>query len=148
MWRVGGVVPMAAGAWVFVPSPHHVLLLCCLLQGLQEGKRFRLSLAGALGRTGSSDRAAGCSWGVPLCRGARVEVGRVWGVEGVVSMTAGGVGLRAFTASCSFALLSLARASGRETVSAVSCRSFRKDRVFGSGCWLLLGSAIVPRCAC
>ena len=25
------------GALVFVPSPHHVLLLCCLLQRLQKG---------------------------------------------------------------------------------------------------------------
>ena len=31
----------------------------------------------------------------------------------VVPMAAGGVDLRAFTASCSFALLSFARASGR-----------------------------------
>ena len=38
MWGVGVVVPMAAGG---MPSPHHVLLLCCLLPGLQEGLRGR-----------------------------------------------------------------------------------------------------------
>ena len=34
------------------------------------------------------------------------------GVSSAVSMAAGGMGRRAFTASCSFALLSFARASG------------------------------------
>ena len=71
-----------------------------------------LSFARASGGARASDRAAGCSWGVPWGRGARVEVRRVWGVGGVVPMAAGGMGLRAFTASCSFALLSFARASG------------------------------------
>ena len=36
----------------------------------------------------------------------RVDVGLVWGVGDVVSMAAGGMGPCAFTASCSFALLS------------------------------------------
>ena len=50
-------------------------------------------------------------------------------------MTAGGMGPRAFTASCSFALVSFARAS-------------RKGKGFRSRCWLVLGSAMGPRCAC
>ena len=37
------------GAWVLVPSPHHVPLLCCLLQGVKEGKRLRIGLLVALG---------------------------------------------------------------------------------------------------
>ena len=37
------------GAWVFVPSPHHVLLPCCLLQGPQEGKRLPFRLPVDLG---------------------------------------------------------------------------------------------------
>ena len=70
-----------------------------------------LSFARAPGMAGALVRAAGCSWGVPWGRGARVEVGRLWGVGGVVPMAEGGVDLRAITASCSFALLSFARAS-------------------------------------
>ena len=38
VWGAGGVVLMAARAWVLVPSPHHVLLPSCLLPGLQEGQ--------------------------------------------------------------------------------------------------------------
>ena len=56
--------------------------------------------------------AAGCSWGAPWGRGARVEVWRVLGVGGVVPMAAGGMDLCAITASCSFALPSFATASG------------------------------------
>ena len=82
-----------------MPSPHHVLLLCCLLQGPDAGK-------------GALDRATGCPWGVQWGRGARVEVRRVWGVGGVVPMAAGGVRPHAFTASCYFALVSFARALG------------------------------------
>ena len=59
-----------------------------------------LSFARASGMAGALDRAAGCSWGVPWGRGARVEVRRVWCVGGVVPMAAGGMGPRAFTASC------------------------------------------------
>ena len=66
---------------------------------------------------GALDRAAGCSWGAPWGRGARVEVRRLWGVGGVVPMATGGVGRRAFSASCSFALPSFARASGGERAS-------------------------------
>ena len=71
-----------------------------------------VSFARASGGARASDRAAGCPWGVPWGRGARVEVRQVWFVGGVVPMAAGGMGPRAFTASCSFALVSFARASG------------------------------------
>ena len=37
------------GAWVLVPSPHHVLLLWCLLPGLQEGQGLQIGLLVALG---------------------------------------------------------------------------------------------------
>ena len=40
---------MAAGAWVLVPSPHHVLLLWCLLPGPQEGQELQIGLPVALG---------------------------------------------------------------------------------------------------
>ena len=42
-------MPMAAGGMVLVPSPHHVLLLCCLLQGPQVGQGLRVGLLVALG---------------------------------------------------------------------------------------------------
>ena len=71
-----------------------------------------LSFARASKGTRASDRGAGCPWGVPWGRGARVEVRRVWGVGGVVLMATLGMGPHAFTASCFFALLSSARASG------------------------------------
>jgi len=45
----------------------------------------------------ASDWAAGCHWGVPWGRGARVEVSRVLGVGGVVPIVVGAVGLHAFT---------------------------------------------------
>ena len=32
--------------------------------------------------------------------------------------------------------------------SAVFCKGFRRGKGFGSGCWLFLGSAMGPRCAC
>ena len=70
------------------------------------------SFATASGMAGALDRAAGCSWGAPWGRGARVEVWRVLGVGGAVSMAAGGMDLCAITASCSFALPSFATASG------------------------------------
>jgi len=37
-----------------------------------------MSLTWALGGKRASDRAAGCSWGVPWGRGARVEVRKWW----------------------------------------------------------------------
>ena len=40
---------------------------------------------------------------------ARVEVRQVWFVEGVVPMAAGGMGPRAFAASCSVTLVSFSR---------------------------------------
>ena len=50
LWGVGGVVPMTeGGAWVFVTSPHHVLLLCCLLKEPQAGQEPRIELLVALG---------------------------------------------------------------------------------------------------
>ena len=65
--------------------------------GPQEGQGLRIGLPVALRG----------------CHGAevRAEVRRVWGVRGVVPMAAGRMGPRAFTASCSFALLSFERAS-------------------------------------
>ena len=92
-----GVVPMAAGGIgprAFTASWYFALV----------------SFASASVRSRASERAAGCPWGVPWGRGARVEVRRVWCVG--VPMAAGGMGPRAFTASCSFALVSFARASG------------------------------------
>ena len=97
---MGGVVPMAAGG----------VDLCAITASCSFAL---LSFARASGMAGASDRAADCSWGAPWGRGALVEVWRVLGVGGVVQMAAGGMGRRAFTASCSFALLSFARASGR-----------------------------------
>ena len=101
LWGVGGVVPMAPGERVG-------------LRAFTASWSFALlSFARASGMAGASDRAAGCSWGVPWGRGARVEVRRLWGVGGVVPMAPGErVGLRAFAASWSFALLSFARALG------------------------------------
>ena len=98
MWGVGGVVPMAAGGM----GPHAFTASCSFAL---------LSFARASGGARASDRAAGCPWGVPWGRGARVEVRRVWGIGGVVPMAAGGMGPHAFTASCYFALPSFARAS-------------------------------------
>ena len=72
-----------------MPSPHHVLFAL-------------ISIARASGGASALDRAAGCPWGVPWGRGARVEVRRVWGIGGVVPMAAGGMGPHAFTAPCSF----------------------------------------------
>ena len=47
---VEGAVPMAeGGAWVFVTSPHHVLLLCYLLQNTQVEQGLRAGLLAALG---------------------------------------------------------------------------------------------------
>ena len=44
---------MPWGAWVFVPSSHHVPLLCCLLQGpqkdAQKGQKLRTGLPVAPG---------------------------------------------------------------------------------------------------
>ena len=47
----------------------------------------------------------------------------------------GDMGPFAFNASCYFC-------------SAVFCQGFRRGRGFGSGCWLPLGSAMGPGCAC
>jgi hypothetical protein len=66
-----------------------------------------LSFVRAPEGAGAFARAAGCSWGVPWGRGARVEVRRVWSVGGVVPMAAGGMGPRAFTVSYPLALVSL-----------------------------------------
>ena len=122
MWGVGGVVPMAAGG----VGRRAVTASCSFAL---------LSLARASEGERASDRAAGCSWGVPWGRGARVEVRRLWGVGGVVPMATGGVGPRAFTPSSFFALLSFARDS-------------KGGKGFGSGCRMLLGNAMGPRCAC
>ena len=87
------------------------------------------------------DRAAGCPWGVPWGRGARVEVRRVWGVGGVVPMAAGGMGpycLRRIVFFCSGVFCKGFRRG----------KSFRRGKGFGSGYWLPLGSAMGPRCAC
>ena len=56
------------GAWIFVPSPHHVLLLCRLLQGPQVGQELRIELPVALGeRHGAEVRVLRCggrgAWG-------------------------------------------------------------------------------------
>ena len=48
------------GAWVLVPSPHHVTLLWCLLPVLQEGQGLQIGLLVALGE----------------CHGAEVRVSR------------------------------------------------------------------------
>jgi len=98
VWCVGGVVPMAAGGM----GPRAFTASCSFAL---------LSFASASGRARASDRAAGCPWGVPWGRGACVEVRRVWCVGGVVPMAAGGMGPRAFAASCYFTLLSFASAS-------------------------------------
>ena len=45
--RLGGCGAWGA-AWVLVPSPHHVLLLWCLLPGAQEGQVLRIGLQVAL----------------------------------------------------------------------------------------------------
>ena len=120
VWGVGGVVPMAAGG----VGPHAFTASCPFAL---------LSFSRDPGEARASDRAAGCPWGVPWGRSARVEVRRVWGVGGVVPMAAGGMGPRAFTASCFF--------------SAVFCKGLRRGKSLGSGCRLLLGSAMGPRCA-
>ena len=104
VWCVGGVVPMAAGGM----GPRAFTASCSFAL---------VSFARASGGAGASDRAAGCPWGVPWGRGARVEVRQVWFVGGVVPMAAGGMGPRALTASCPFALVSFARASGRARAS-------------------------------
>ena len=64
-----------------------------------------LSLAGGLGGEKASNRAAGCSWGVPWGRGARVEVRRVWGVGAVLPIAGGGRG-----SSCRHRIMSLCSA--------------------------------------
>jgi len=94
-----------------------------------------LSLAGGLGGEKASDRAAGCSWGVPWGRGARVEVRRVWGVGAVLPIAGGGRG-----SSCRHRIMCFC--------SAVVCKGFRRGKGFGSGCQLLLGSVMGPRCTC
>ena len=74
MWSAGGVVPMAVGGVglrAFTAS-------CSLAL---------LSFARASGEEGDSDRVAGCSWGVPWGRGARVEV-RKWCFGTAMSMDA------------------------------------------------------------
>ena len=70
-----------------------------------------LSFARASGGARASHWAAGCPWGAPWGRGARVEVIGC-GSWGRVANGSGGIGPRAFAASCPFALVSFARASG------------------------------------
>ena len=94
-----------------------------------------VSFARASGGARALDWAAGCPLGAPWGRGARVEVRRVLGVGGVVPMAAGGMG-----PSCLRRIMFLC--------SGVFCQGFRKAKSFRSGCWLPLGSAMGPRCAC
>ena len=115
------VVPMAAGGM----GPYAFTESCSLAL---------LFFSRASEGPGAFDGAAGCSWGVPWGRGACVDVRRVWGVGGVVPMAAGGVGPRAFTASCFF--------------SAILCKGLRSGKSIESSCWLLLGIAMGPRYAC
>ena len=82
---MGSVVPMAAGG-----VDLHAFTASCFFA--------LVSFARASVGARASDRAAGCPWGVPWGRGARVEVRRVWFVGGVVPMAAGGMGNHAFTA--------------------------------------------------
>ena len=105
-----GVVPMAAGGM----GPRAFTAPCSFAL---------LSFARASEGERASERAVGCSWGVPWGRRARVEVRRLWGVGGVVPMAAGGMGLRAFTAPCFFAQLSFARGpeGARALDRAASC---------------------------
>ena len=119
---MGGVLPMAAGGI----GPHAFTASCYFAL---------VSFARASEWARASNRAAGCSWGVPWGRGARVEVRRVWGVGGVVLMTAGGMGPSYLHRIMFFC-------------STVFCKGFRMGKSFGSGYWLLLGSAMGPRCAC
>ena len=65
---VCGVVSMAAGCVGGVPSPNHVTLLCCLLQGPQVGQGLRIGLLVALGECHGAEvrvlRCGGCgAWG-------------------------------------------------------------------------------------
>ena len=109
------------GAWAFVPSAHHFLLLCCLLQGPQVWQGLRIGLIVFLG----SAMGPRCA-----CRG-EAGVGRVGrGANG-----RGGHG-----SSCLHRIMLFC--------SAVFCKGLKYGRGFGSGCWLLLGSAMGPRCAC
>ena len=99
VWGVGSVVPMAAEGVdlrAFTASCFFALL----------------SFARASRGEKASLWAAGCSWGVPWGRGARVEVRRVWGVGGVVPMTAGGMGPYCLHRIMFFAPVIFARASG------------------------------------
>ena len=104
MRGVGGVVLMAAGGM----GPHAFTASCSFAL---------LSFARASRGARASDQDAGRPWGVPWGRGARVEVRWVWGIGGVLPMAAGDIGPHAFTASCSLALLSFARASGEARAS-------------------------------
>ena len=99
VWVMGGVLPMAAGGM----GPRAFTASCSFAL---------VSFARASGEARASDRATGCSRGVPWGRGARVEVRRELGIGGVLPLAAGGMGPHAFTASCSFAMLPFARASG------------------------------------
>ena len=65
MLGVGGVVTMAEGGI----GPRALSASCSFAL---------LSFARASGGARASDRAAGCSWGVPWGRGARVEVRKWW----------------------------------------------------------------------
>ena len=94
-----------------------------------------VSYAGASGGAGASGRAAVCPWGVPWGRGARFQVRRLWGVRG-----------RA--ADCRLGRGSPCRHHIMLFRSAVFCKGSRRGKGFGSGCWLPLGSAMGPRCAC
>ena len=104
---------------------HRIMFFCSTVfcRGFRMGKGFGPSYY----------RICSCSWGVPWGRGARVEVRRELGIGGVLPLAAGGMGPHAFTASCSFALLSF-------------FKGFRRDKGLGSDYLLLLGSAMGPGC--
>ena len=92
-----------------------------------EGYLGRWLLLEAAG--GDVERAAGCPWGVPWGRGARVEVRRALGLGGVVPMAAGGIG-----PSCLHCIIFFC--------SGVFCQGFRRGKGFRSGCRLLLGNTM------
>ena len=119
MWCVGGVVPMAAGGM----GPRAFVASCAFAL---------VSFARASGEARALDRAAGCPLGVPWRRGVRVKVRQVWFVGGVVPMAAGGMG-----PSCLDRIMFFC--------SGAICQGFRRGKGFRSGCWLPLGSAMVPK---
>jgi hypothetical protein len=111
VWFVGGVVPMAAGG--MGPYCLHCIMFFALLSFARASRVAR-----------ASNRAAGCPWGVPWGRGARVEVRRVWSVGGVVPMAAGGMGpscLHSTMFFCSGAFCYRASGGARASDRAAGC---------------------------